>query len=347
MIESLTPEQEAKLPIYREKWSKIGLDTNTMNPGNLRGAVDKLYQCADLEPPENIIMCQSPVHAAVAAACMIIFLDNKEEIEAYCAKPDIQMPRGYTKVNVDHVRGMQTVLSHHLGEVQDARVYALCQKYVDLIKEKARAEFSGFICGQHDASWLSFYDYFDQETDVTGCEKIQGLVALAQEANWALTYEEYIFISDRPDICKLDDEKQLHSELGPAVRYRDGFGIYAWHGTKIPEEWFTDKMPTAAEILRIEDMEVRRCAGEMIGWIAILDELGSKEIDRHDNPQIGTLVEVDMPDSGLERYIRVRCDTGRDYAICVTEANPQTAQEAQNWLNDCPSGYDYAPQRRT
>ena len=43
-IESLTPEQEAQLDVYRDKWIKIGLSTERVDREVAMESVRKLYE---------------------------------------------------------------------------------------------------------------------------------------------------------------------------------------------------------------------------------------------------------------------------------------------------------------
>ena len=80
-------------------------------------------------------------------------------------------------------------------------------------------------------------------------------------------------------------------------------------------------------------MEQRRAACEIIGWDNILNLLDAKIIDEDKDPMIGTLVEVNIPDIGREKFIRVLCGTGRSFALPVPpEMN--TALEANAWTYD-------------
>jgi hypothetical protein len=51
----------------------------------------------------------------------------------------------------------------------------------------------------------------------------------------------------------------------------------------------------------------------IIGWERVLSELGAKTIDKDEDPMIGELVEVTIPDVGKEKFLRVLCGTGRDW----------------------------------
>jgi hypothetical protein len=48
------------------------------------------------------------------------------------------------------------------------------------------------------------------------------------------------------------------------------------------------------------------------------------------------LVEVNLPDAGRERFLRVRCGTGRNFAIPVPPTL-KTALAANAWTYDIPA----------
>lgn len=192
----------------------------------------------------------------------------------------------------------------------------------DILKE--------FIYGAHDAGWISFYDYIGE---VVGLDvsPIDGIRELAKHCGWASFYETLVVFQDRPDTIKFDNENRLHCENGPAIHYSDGYSVYAWHGVKIPGEWISDpKSLTPTKALRWENIEQRRCAFEILGWANILNSLDTKIIDEDVDPEIGTLIEVDIPEIGKEKFIRVRCGTGREFAIPVPP-EMKTALEANAW----------------
>jgi len=65
-----------------------------------------------------------------------------------------------------------------------------------------------------------------------------------------------------------------------------------------------------------ENIEQRRCAAEILGWDNILDQLNPRILDEDPDPQIGTLVEVDLPDHGPCKFLRVtEASTGRKFAL--------------------------------
>ena len=70
-IESLTPEQEAQLAVYRDRWTRIGLmplaERGQPNQEELEAIVADLYRAGGLEPPKHTIAVGSLLGAQLAA----------------------------------------------------------------------------------------------------------------------------------------------------------------------------------------------------------------------------------------------------------------------------------------
>jgi hypothetical protein len=157
--------------------------------------------------------------------------------------------------------------------------------------------------------------------------------ALIKSCGWTWWHENVLAISDRPETIRRDDQNRLHCEDGPAIKYRDGWALYSWHGTSIPEGWIEDRKsltPTVA--LKEPNIERRRAACEILGWSNILTTLHAKTIDRDADPEIGELVQVNLPDlPAPAKFLRVRCGTGREFAIGIPP-NITKALDAQAWM---------------
>ena len=194
--------------------------------------------------------------------------------------------------------------------------------------------FDEFIYGCHEAGWLSYYEYFKDVCGIRDCSKLDGLTEYAKHAGWASVYEDVVVIQDRPEHILFDDQDRVHSETDAAIKYRDGTGVYMWHGVRVPAEWITNKSTLSAKTaLTWENIEQRRAACEIVGWAQVLRELDAKTIDVDDDPMIGTLVEVTIPDVGRERFLKVICGTGREFALPVPP-DMTTALGANAWTYD-------------
>lgn len=143
------------------------------------------------------------------------------------------------------------------------------------------------------------------------------------------------------------DGDRLHRADGPAVEWPNGEAYYFWRGTQVPDAWITDQSSlTPSMALTWPNVEQRRAACEIVGWHRILSELPSRVIDKHADPQIGALIEVVLPDAGPERFLRVMCGTGREFAIPVPR-RLRTAVGAQAWTWGLSAKEFKSPEIRT
>lgn len=77
------------------------------------------------------------------------------------------------------------------------------------------------------------------------------------------------------------------------------------------------------------NVEQRRAACEIVGWHNVLEanDLNPKIIDE-DEPSIGTLIQVDLPDAPEQWFLKYRCGTGRWFAESVNDKSFNTALKA-------------------
>lgn len=203
------------------------------------------------------------------------------------------------------------------------------------------------VPGQHDAGWLGFYDFFGRamglgaETRVLRCQ-----TQIAASAGWWLPHERLCWVSERPRFIAQDEDGLLHNPRGPAIDFRDGWSLHAWRGTLVPRAWIEDPASLTPETaLTYPNVDQRRAACEILGWDIVLDRLNARTIERDDDPSIGELVDVDIPEIGRERFLRVTCGTGRRFALPVPP-HVTTALEANAWTYGLDADA-YKPEVRT
>jgi hypothetical protein len=185
--------------------------------------------------------------------------------------------------------------------------------------------------------WSSYEAYLTAMRDVIGLD----LPAHRDYKNWEFLAKnsgprwmnaKFCLVTEFPIVLKTDDQHRSHCEDGPSHLWKDGFAIYHWHGTTVPPEWIEDKSSlTAKTALTWPDIEQRRAACEILGWAKVLKELDAKVIDKDGDDEIGTLLEVTLPDSGVERFLHVKCGTGREFALPVPKDCGDTALAANAW----------------
>lgn len=205
---------------------------------------------------------------------------------------------------------------------------------------------NNFIYGAQDATWLSFYNYFLEVVDVKECEMLIPFMDLAESCGWALLFDELVVLTHNPLYIKFDDQNQTHCEDDYAIKYRDGTGVASWHGVKVPPEWIFDKQSITPEIcLSWNNIEQRRCACEIVGWAKVLDNLDAVIIDKDVDETVGTLLEVNLPDVGKEKFLVVLDpNVNRKVGIPVPQ-EMKTALEANSWTYGIDK-FEFVPEFR-
>jgi hypothetical protein len=101
------------------------------------------------------------------------------------------------------------------------------------------------------------------------------LVALSSvvtETGWLIPVPGAVIAGARPAVLHRDARGDLHNPAGMALAYPDGWGLYAWHGRRVPG-WVIGA-PSIEAITAEENVEVRRCAIESLGWDRFIAEAG-------------------------------------------------------------------------
>lgn len=189
-----------------------------------------------------------------------------------------------------------------------------------------------FVYGAQDAPWLSFYDCIQKEMGVKGCEKLAGLMEFAKHSGWALLLDELIVLTHKPIQIKLNEQNVLHCEDDLAIKFRDGEGVASWRGTRIPPCWIFDSATITPEVLlHWENIEQRRAACEIVGWAETLKLLNSTVIDKDEDESIGTLLEVNIPDIGSEKFLLVVDPNTNKFVGLPVPPEMKTALQANSW----------------
>lgn len=303
-INTMTPEQEAYLPQFRWEQFEVGICTEPADKPRAEAAFAECYKLCNFQPVP-VIWVQSP-----RAACYLI---------------DALLAGGKREARFKALLSDQAAL--------DAALLALRGTPVEVAYTN--------WWGQMDVYWLAFYNfgaYLGVEYEPEAAAKLAALTAIAESCCWWYPYDTCIIACDRPELVQFAPMEpgevlptRLHNTTGPAVRFRDGFSCYAWNGVVVPGDWIDHpESLTPAIALKTTNIEQRRAACEILGWAKILDSLNAITINKDDDPQVGELLEVNLPDSGKERFLRVLCGTGRTFCIPVPPTM-KTALEANAW----------------
>jgi len=84
----------------------------------------------------------------------------------------------------------------------------------------------------------------------------------------------------RPRALRRDAQHRLHCEDGPAIAYRDGWAVYAWHGLRIPSDFVEKRSEITVDRIRSErNAEFRRVLSDLYGRERFLRDIGAMLTD--------------------------------------------------------------------
>lgn len=153
--------------------------------------------------------------------------------------------------------------------------------------------------GQHESAWVAFYTFCEAIGGKYTAEQSQLLGLwreLAKAANWWWPLDGVCICSEKPMEIHWDDRNRLHHPDKKAVSYRDGWGVYAWHGTRVPEKIImSPESYTSKELASQQNVEITRALAEKLGWEKYLAILGTKVIDSWTDPKTGLSYELHEP----------------------------------------------------
>jgi hypothetical protein len=146
--------------------------------------------------------------------------------------------------------------------------------------------------GLHDADWIAYYDSLER-IGVPGLEPLAGIKQLAKSCGWWWPYDGICFLTERPAELHRDNRGRLHHESSMAIRYPDGWGLYAWNGILVPEDVIVLDEPITIDRVNAEpNAEIRRVLIERIG----LDNfLRAGNCIKLHNDETGTLYRMNVP----------------------------------------------------
>jgi hypothetical protein len=195
------------------------------------------------------------------------------------------------------------------------------------------------VYGQHEAGWLSFYDYFAQICGLSDqTQKLCGIFQVAKNAGWWLPHKNICWISERHNELHRDDDGRLHCTEGPALSYPDGWSIYAVGGVRVDEQVIMRPETQTLDQIRSEsNAEIKRIRIERYGWKKYLEATGAKVLDRRRNDIEATHEALMQGPDGETVLIAACCSTGKIFSLEVP-TTVKNCLEAQNWLSAGLSG---------
>lgn len=382
-IEELTDEQKVYLAEEVERWKERVVCTDTIDRAAVVKAANLAFRNSGREEPTQIYYTQS-LRMLIRTGALLeiindVFFPSGEEGDIHHNgkiaqgpyeliatgllrssdrqdSPDVQLDMGdyaggnpLVKFIEQSLAANNHVVSLELATDVLANIMEYIQdEYPDVVQEVEEGLPSMMGEGAHEGTWmkeLCFYRDIGYEIDLIDPYKMMAVHGHA----W-LSWEGMVMFCDRPKRYVFDEDGRLHNPKGPAIEYRDGYAHYYWKDIPINPDWVEGNPPSPEECLAIENAELRAVACEILGWDHIVETLGYEVVDTDPDPEIGQLLIVNIPDSGPEYFLRVRCGTDRQFALLLgptDENDVKTALDAQRLIWGVSNDEVYAPEVRT
>lgn len=172
------------------------------------------------------------------------------------------------------------------GIPKDIRGSYMCSKRLGVLMDVSQAAITRWCCnGAVKRGKLRSPMLFD------------AIECLVRECS-AIYWDTGVVVTcDQPVEIHLDEQQRLHRLDGPALRYRDGWEVYAIHGAVVPALVVMDPASTTAEQIDQErNVEIRRVLVERYGINRYILESGA-DVIHHDVTGMlcRKLVEGDEP----------------------------------------------------
>lgn len=206
----------------------------------------------------------------------------------------------------------------------------------------------------YGGAWTSFFrEVCKLEIPGDTWDRARAYEGTIESACWWWPHRRFVMVCERPvaihrelanpDVVRGWGSHRLHCEDGPAVVWPDGWGVWSWHGVRVPQHVIEQpELITAQQVLAEQNAEVRRVMIDRMTPERFLGELDAEPVQQDD---YGKLWRVELADD--EPLVMVELDNStvepdgstKTYFLRV---NPEcrTALEAVSWTFDQkPSDY--------
>ena len=337
----LSKEQLGLISQVRDEWVGIASDTEPVDRAKIREILVRLYAVADKPAPRNIIHLESPLQISKAISGSF---SKGHKVSRHVQRHVVrQVCRRFAEPLFAQIAetsgGRIPVPQFETGE--DPVWEQLDQ---NIIGGRSWPIWGPF--GQFNP-WFSWCDYIGRiGADVS---MLEPSFDLARSCGVAVLFWEWAFISDRPVCIHRDGQNRLHHDNGPAVRYSDGFSVFAIHGIRVPRKLvMAPERLTVPEIEAEINVELRRLMITRYGTERFLMDAGAMEIHRDD---FGILYRKEFPEDQSLVMVKVVNSTPepdgsfKDYFLRVPPSM-ERARQAVAWTFGKAED-EYAPASQT
>lgn len=265
MVDKLTKEQEAQMSVYAKKW----IDRYTSGlvyADNARKQIEWLYSLCEIKKPE-IYLVDSPIAAQVVAN----MIGHNDKLV------DLLTKNAWKSIDKD------VPIWGDISEVE----------WGSQIKKKMEYHSYSSYGNISDYGWVAYYDYFFNCVGVKNDNpNFDSFMELIDSGVYdMIQFDTACIAVSLPVFTKKDNNKRLHSDTGPAVKFRDGYSQWYWKGVFVPRHWIENPETITAKELSdgYKNAEMRRVLIDILGVKDFYHKLGVNEL---------TVIDTDTDNQG-------------------------------------------------
>ncbi|MBD0304272.1 MAG: hypothetical protein ICV85_19565, partial [Tolypothrix sp. T3-bin4] len=236
LITELNREQEALIPVIRDKWRRIALSTEAIDSSKASEAVKLAYAALGKKQPE-IIICKSPYLGLWRG----FHLKEQPYLgRQIWAKLWMQLLK---QLEAQLVRQLEAQLAQQLFRQFEAQLLNHVQRWD--VEDSNRLRLLKFSQVPHNAInpdvWANSGSMFDVCISILNCDRDQNaweaFQLLGASSAWVYPFEKACIVCDRPLKLSFDSDNRLHAEGEPAIAFADEYRLYFHHGAALPEKY--------------------------------------------------------------------------------------------------------------
>lgn len=347
MITSLAPEQEALIPVVKEKWRRIALDSSPTDREKAEKAINKLYKSAELRPPRKIEWFDNPIDAC-------LWLGEKSDSDCNLRLDPIEWT---CPCSIDGLveRNLHNTIECKLGNNYYRSFSNIIYSFLESISKNYLSDSEWFYF-QHILSYspINYYDnaiiadYYNAINiryhgtsrnweEITNC--------LGFGLWWAS--RDLAVVTSKPSVIKLDNNLKLHAKGVPALEYNqesvitdEKIKIYVYHENILPEK-YGSVHPTdwqAQWLSKEKDSNLKWILAKEIGYHKLTQEFSVSEIKTWSDNNLKlfhkcTLLRVQNNSHGIFFIKIISFNQDKTY-FCLLPKDIFLVRQAEIWIKN-------------
>jgi len=242
MITKLTEKQKKGIDDWTEHCLKIGRDTSPINKEITETSWKKVYKILNKKEPK-FWYCQSPLQAQIVINSLFSKKNVGKNIGTNIAENIRRKIRNNVRANIVEKIGANIWANiwekiwENIAEkiAEKIGVNILANILANIKKDTFNYIYTTSWC-QHDIAWIGYYKYFEEygllQKD-RDFEIIDIWHDLSKACGWCYTFENIVFVCEKPNKISLNDRGELHNNKEMAIQYSDGYGLFMIEGVEV------------------------------------------------------------------------------------------------------------------